>query len=237
MAARARLHRAGAGVAVMVLGMASQLVGIVLRGVGRPHDPARSAGNTSARLTVAIMFTDLEDFTALTERLGDERAQDVLRTHRALVRTQLRDHGGVEVKTQGDGFMVVFASACAALACAVGIQRVARDAASPSGGERVRVRIGVHVGEAIREAGDFFGRTVMVAARIAAAAGGGEILVSEATRDATRDRGFAFDHGHECVLKGISAVQRLFAVRWTPPPEPAPCELAVPDAAAAFVLS
>jgi class 3 adenylate cyclase len=210
----------------MVLGMVGQLVGAALRGMARPHDPAR--------LTVAIMFTDLEGFTALTERLGDERAQDILRTHRVLVRTQLRDHGGIEVKTQGDGFMVVFASACAALACAIGIQRAATEAAS-SAGERVRVRIGIHVGEAIREAGDFFGRTVLVAARIGAAAGGGEILVSEATRDATADRGFGFDHGHECVLKGISAVQRVFAVRWAPLPEPAPCELAVPDAAAAFV--
>jgi len=220
----------------MVLGMVGQLVGSVLRGMGRPYDGARSGGTTSARLTVAIMFTDLEAFTALTERLGDDRAQEVLRTHRALVRTQLRNHGGVEVKTQGDGFMVAFTSARAALACAVGIQRAATDPPCPSGGERVRVRIGVHVGEAIREAGDFFGRTVVVAARIGAAAGGGEILVSEETRDATRDRGFAFDHGHECVLKGISAVQRVFAVRWAPAPQPEPCDLALPDATAAFVV-
>src|SRR5262249_3497263 len=131
-----------------------------------------------------------------------------------------------------DGFMIVFASARAALACAVGIQRAATEGASSSGGERVRVRIGVHVGEAIREAGDFFGRTVVVAARIGAAAGGGEILVSEATRDATRDHGFAFDHGHDCALKGISAVQRVFALRWAPPPQPTPRELVVAEAAA-----
>ena len=127
---------------------------------------------------VTILFSDIEDSTVITERLGDERWLRVLRAHNALFRRLVRGHGGYEVKNQGDGFMLVFPESDRALECAAAIQRALSEGEAVEG-ERIRVRIGMHAGEAIREEGDFFGRSVILAARIAAQARGGEILVSE----------------------------------------------------------
>src|SRR5204863_10061089 len=73
--------------------------------------------------TVTILFSDIEGFTALTERMGDLRAQEVLRRHNDLVRDQIEACAGYEVKSQGDGFMVAFAGARKAVRCAIGIQQ------------------------------------------------------------------------------------------------------------------
>ncbi len=126
--------------------------------------------------TVTIMFSDIEDSTELTERLGDKAWQELLREHNALIREQLKEHGGYEVKTLGDGFMVAFQSARKGIECAVAIQRAfaARDTAN---GERVKVRIGLHAGDAIREGDDFYGKNVILASRVAGQAKGGEIIV------------------------------------------------------------
>jgi class 3 adenylate cyclase len=164
--------------------------------------------------TVTILFTDIEGSTALTERLGDQRAHEVLRAHNAVVREEVAAHGGFEVKSQGDGFMLAFHSARQALACAIAIQR-----ALPSGRsgnlDPVRVRIGLHTGEAIREADDFFGKAVILAARIAAQANGGEILASSLVKELTESRGeFAFADPREVALKGLSGTYRLFSVGW-----------------------
>ena len=93
----------------------------------------------------------------MTERLGDERWLEVLRAHNALFRRRLREHRGFEVKSQGDGFMLVFREPGAALACASQIQRDL-EAGEVAEDERVRVRMGLHTGQAIREEGDLFGR-------------------------------------------------------------------------------
>jgi putative ABC transport system ATP-binding protein len=167
-----------------------------------------------ARGTVTIMFSDIVGFGAMTERLGDEHVQEILHTHCAIVREQIAVQGGVEVKSQGDGFMIAFASARRALRCAVAIQR-AMAAYDEHAEAPVRLRIGLHTGEATREGYDFFGRSVIVAARIAAAARGGEILVSSLVRELTRGaEEFAFDGGRELELKGLSGLQRAFAVEW-----------------------
>ena len=138
----------------------------------------------------------------MTERLGDERWLQVLRAHNSLFRRLVPDHGGYEVKNQGDGFMLVFPDPCQALECAAAIQRefAERD---PVEGERVRVRMGMHAGETIREEGDFFGRSVILAARIAAQASGGEILVSEELKRRSEDGGIGFEEGRELELKGL----------------------------------
>ncbi len=117
--------------------------------------------------TVTIMFTDIEGSTAMTERLGDRQAQEVLRIHNAIIREQVAAHQGFEVKSQGDGFMMAFSSARRALECAIAIQQnfAIHDEARP--GEPIRVRIGLHTGEAVKEGEDFFGKTVTLAARIA----------------------------------------------------------------------
>jgi class 3 adenylate cyclase len=191
--------------------------------------------------TVTVMFTDIEDSTRLTEQLGDARWLEVLREHNALVREQIARHGGFEVKHQGDGFMVVFSSAARALRCAIGIQRALAPTPGPSpnagGGEPLAgqgrqfspspsiggggqgvgaIRIGLHTGEAVRDADDFFGHHVILAARIADQARGGEILVSGLLKELTESSGaFVFDGGRELQLKGLTGTQRVFGVAWT----------------------
>jgi eukaryotic-like serine/threonine-protein kinase len=169
--------------------------------------------------TVTILFSDIEDSTRITERLGDERWLMVLRAHNALFRRIVRNHGGFEVKNQGDGFMLVFGDPMRALECAVAVQCELADAELGEG-ERVRVRMGMHSGEAIREEGDFFGRSVILAARIAAQARGGEVLVSEALKEQAESSGSSggtevgFDDGREVELKGLAGKHRVYRANW-----------------------
>jgi class 3 adenylate cyclase len=164
--------------------------------------------------TVTIMFSDIESSTAITERLGDERWLVVLREHNALVRSSLTRHGGTEVKTIGDGFMVTFASARSGLDCAVAIQR---DLAGRRGDGDwpVRVRIGLHAGEVLREGDDVFGTHVNTAARVAGAAEGGEILASGLVHDLVRPvTRVVFGPPRDLSLKGLEGVHRVHPVLW-----------------------
>ena len=165
--------------------------------------------------TVTLLFSDIEGSTAMTERLGDRRWIEVLRTHNAIVREQVKAQGGYEVKSQGDGFMLAFSSARRALTCAIEIQRALAAHAEKNPDDAVRVRIGLHTGEAIADAGDFYGRHVNLAARVGAAAAGGEILVSSLLRELTESSGdFTFDEGRDVQLKGIGGTHRVYAVMW-----------------------
>jgi class 3 adenylate cyclase len=161
--------------------------------------------------TTTVLFSDIEGFTALNDRLGDRRSFEVLKGHNVVVRQQVDAFGGFEVKSQGDGFMVAFSSARQALLCAIAIQKALSDA----GGEPVRVRMGLHTGEAIKDADDFFGRNVIFAARIADQAQGGEILVSSLVKELTESGGeFEFENGREVALKGLSGTGRVYSVSW-----------------------
>ena len=168
---------------------------------------------------VTILFSDIEDSTLMTERLGDERWLQVLRAHNTLFRRLVRSHRGFEVKNQGDGFMLVFPDSSRALECAAAIQRELADR-DPVEGERVRVRMGMHAGEAIREEGDFFGRSVILAARIAADAAGGEILVSEELKQRAEDGDgdaaapVGFDAARELELKGLAGTHLVYRADW-----------------------
>ncbi|HLA19051.1 MAG TPA: adenylate/guanylate cyclase domain-containing protein, partial [Dehalococcoidia bacterium] len=164
--------------------------------------------------TVTIMFSDIEGSTAMTERLGDRRFIELLREHNAIVREQLAAHDGFEVKSQGDGFMLAFQSARKALECAVDIQR-AFAKRNDSADEPIRVRIGLHTGEALKEADDFYGKNVILAARIASQAKGGEILVSSLLKELTESAvGVTFGKGREVELRGLAGPHRLFEVVW-----------------------
>ena len=165
--------------------------------------------------TVTILFSDIEDSTILTERLGDERWLDLLRSHNSIFRQHLSEHGGYEVKNQGDGFMLVFPQPTAALHCAIEVQRALAERATQNPDDGIRVRMGLHTGEAIAEEGDFFGRNVVLAARIAAQARGGEILVSEALREqAEGEDGLAFGEGRELELKGMAGTHTVHRAEW-----------------------
>jgi adenylate cyclase len=169
--------------------------------VERP-DLARLAPNGR----VAILFSDIEESTALNERIGDRAWVRLIDRHGRMVNRFVKHHGGHVVKSQGDGFMVAFAQPEEAVQCSVDLQRELRK--RPDG---IRVRIGIHAGKSVRRGDDLFGRNVAMAARVAAAADGGEILVSESVRDTCTD-GFGFDDGRELELKGFSGTHRLYAV-------------------------
>ena len=164
--------------------------------------------------TVTIMFTDIEGSTDLTVRLGDLRWLDLLRTHNTLVRKELDAHGGYEVKSQGDGFMLAFQSARQALHCAMAIQR-AFDAYNVDAADRIVVRAGVHTGEVLKEAEDFFGKHVILASRIADKASGGQVLVSSLVRDLTESTGdLRFATAGQATLKGFDEPVGLFTLLW-----------------------
>jgi len=152
----------------------------------------------------------------MTERLGDREAHKLIQAHNTIVRKQLAAYDGFEVERLGDGFLLAFSSARQALRCAVGIQR-AFAAHNESSGEPLRIRIGLHTGEAIKGADRFFGKTVILAARITAQACGGEILVSSLLRELLDGaREFAFDEGREAELKGLTGRHRMYGVIWDP---------------------
>jgi class 3 adenylate cyclase len=165
--------------------------------------------------TVTLLFTDIEGSTALNEQVGDRRWIELLRMHNAIVRGQVAAQGGFEVKSSGDGFMVAFSSARRGVTCAVDIQRALAEHAEKNPDDAIRVRIGLHTGEAIAEEGDFYGRHVNLAARVGAAAEGGEILVSSLLRELTASsKEFEFGEGRDVQLKGLSGTHRLYPVSW-----------------------
>jgi class 3 adenylate cyclase len=163
--------------------------------------------------TVTIFFTDIEGSTALAQRLGDRAYHALLAEHNRILREQVARHGGHEVKHTGDGFMVAFSSASRALSCAVDIQKVFAEH-NETADEPIRVRIGLNAGESIKEAGDYFGTAVTLAARVADKAEGGQILVSELVRKLVGSlAGVDFRDAGRKQLKGIGR-QRVYEVVW-----------------------
>jgi class 3 adenylate cyclase len=163
--------------------------------------------------TVTILFSDIEGSTALNERLGDVRWLELLRAHHAIVREQLHEHGGFEVKTQGDGFMVAFPSARRAVQCARAIQHAVDSELSEPAGGPIRLRIGLHTGEAIREEADFYGKNIVLAARIADRAHGGEILASSVVKQLTESAGdLRFEDEREVELDGLAGTHTVYKV-------------------------
>jgi len=187
----------------------------VVSAIQRFLGPVSTAGpEDAAPATVrTVLFTDMVGHTEMMSRLGDERGREVLREHERITRECLRAHGGSEVKTMGDGFMVSFGSATKALECAIAMQR-AFSRQDETASEPIRVRIGLNAGEPIEERGDLFGATVILASRIAAKADGGEILVADTVRGLCSGKGFLFSDCGEFVAKGFEDPVRLFEVRW-----------------------
>src|SRR4051794_23144571 len=117
---------------------------------------------TSPEGAITMLFTDIEGSTEMVERLGDEAWVEILRAHNSLVRGIVGRFDGIEVKAQGDGFMLAFQSSRMGLGCAIEIQRALEAYAVENPEHAPRVRVGVHSGFAIHEESDFFGRTVIL---------------------------------------------------------------------------
>jgi class 3 adenylate cyclase/tetratricopeptide (TPR) repeat protein len=163
--------------------------------------------------TVTVLFTDLVGSTGMAQRLGPAAADEVRKEHFGILRRAIDECGGDEVKNLGDGLMVRFGSASAALSCAAAMQRrIARH--NRRADERLSVRVGVSLGEATREEDDFFGPPVVEASRLCAAASGDEVLVSELARSTASRGGHDLQPVGELELRGMREPTRAFRLAW-----------------------
>jgi class 3 adenylate cyclase/DNA-binding SARP family transcriptional activator len=174
--------------------------------------PASAAERTTG--TVTLLFTDQVGSTETLQRLGDEEGERLRRAHFALLREAAGMHGGEEVKNLGDGLMVAFVSAVDAVVCAITMQQ-AVDRARASGEPQFAVRIGLNVGEPIRDEGDYFGTPVVIAKRLCDAGAPGQILASELVRALIGTRGgFAYRALGAVPLKGVAEPVPACEVIW-----------------------
>ncbi|HEY8174029.1 MAG TPA: adenylate/guanylate cyclase domain-containing protein, partial [Dehalococcoidia bacterium] len=168
-----------------------------------------AAEESHATGTAVILFTDIVDSTALTERLGDARFREASRTLDAGLRAAIRDAGGAAIdgKLLGDGVLATFPSAAQAID---GARRcLALSAASELG-----LHIGLHAGDVIREENNVFGGAVNIASRICGLSAPGEILVSDVVRGMARSSaGVEFEDRGEQEMKGVGDPVRVYAVR------------------------
>ncbi len=173
---------------------------------------------TAPNGTVTLLFSDMEGFAELTEELGDAEAHRLVQMQRRILREALADHGGSEIEEQAGGFLFAFPKAIEALRYATAAQRTLAAHRAEHPGDRIHVRMGLHTGEPIREGDRFYGKTVILAARIAAHAKGDEVLVSSIVRElaSSADELRFQDGGEEVVFQGLSGVHRVHAFTWDP---------------------
>lgn len=229
-------HRLAAGEEVRFGGCTLALVAVdraSLRPRARPVAPDRELRETSIGLladavlnegstsvepgdagTITIVFSDIEGSTKRAVELGDVRWHEVLSVHNRIMRKMLVRHHGTETHSLGDGFMMCFHSARRAIGFITDAQRAlaAYEAANPL--EGLKVRAGVHTGEAVLgDGGDLFGRHVIMASRIADQAKGGEILVSSLVREIVEPRGdLVFGESRSVALKGLAGEHRVHRI-------------------------
>lgn len=175
---------------------------------------------------VGVLFTRTEGTTdSMKVRLGDYRAEQLLKTHNNIVRQQMATHGGFEVKNVGDGFMLAFNNTRHALQCAVDVQRAfaAHNEHAPK--EPLHVRIGVDAMEPLKEGEEFFGGRVLVPWRIAEQAKGGEILASSLVKERSESGwGIQFEEGREVELRGLPGKHQVYRVGWQEKEDAAPAQ-------------
>lgn len=160
--------------------------------------------------TVTIVFTDIEGSTELAARVGDAAWAATIDRHDTTIRGIVEARGGSVVKTLGDGAMAVFSSVREAARSAIDIQRSFE---AQEERPRLRLRIGLHAGDAVHTESDFLGTAVNKAARIASAAMGGEIIASASARALLSDDSeFAFGETHSVELKGIDGLHEIAEV-------------------------
>jgi class 3 adenylate cyclase len=173
-----------------------------------------AAGNERDPGIRTVLFTDIVDSTALTQRVGDDAAMLLIRVHDTIVRDALTVSGGREVKHTGDGIMASFVSAAAAVRCATRIQRGLAQYQQEHAEYPIKVRIGAAAGEPVEHQHDLFGSTVQLAARLCSHAQPEQILVSNVIAELCIGKGLAFQDLGEVSLKGFERPIRVHAVEW-----------------------
>ncbi len=175
-------------------------------------------------VSISVVFTDLVGSTETSARLGPAESEKLRLVHFHLLRTAIAASGGTEVKNLGDGLMVVFRSVSSAFEGAVLMQQQV-EVHNRTAAESLGVRIGLSTGDAVEEDGDYFGDTVVEAARLCALADGGAILATEVAALVGRIPPDRYEPVGEVVLKGLPAAVRAVQVRWEPAPRTAPVPL------------
>ncbi len=178
--------------------------------LGEESVAPQSTETPQAAAVHTILFTDLASSTALTQRLGDAKAQELVRAHNTIVREAVAAQGGSEIKHTGDGIMASFPTASGALECAAAIQRGVALRAD----DNLAVHIGLNAGEPVAEESDLFGTSVQLARRICDHASAGQILASNVVRELSAGKGFLFADSGDVALKGFEEPVRLYEVRW-----------------------
>ena len=163
-------------------------------------------GTDPDRVLATLLFTDIVDSTRVAAEAGDRRWRELLDEHNEVVRRELGRFRGREVATTGDGFVAMFDGPGRAVRAAIAISNAVA-------GVGLAIRAGVHTGEVDLRGSDVGGLAVHIAARVAAKAGPGEVLVSSTVRDLLAGSGFELAPRGEHELKGVPDTWRLFAVR------------------------
>src|SRR2546428_5860176 len=166
--------------------------------------------------TRTFLFADLRDYTAFVERQGDRAAAELVAAYRKVIRQRVQESSGAEIKVEGDAMFVVFPSARQAIACGAAILNDAAVRTQAEPDLPMRVGIGLPAGEPVAQEGDFIGSAVNVAARIGAAAGAGQLLISEVVRALVRTGApFPMRYRGPVTLKGLSEPIHLYEVVWS----------------------
>jgi pimeloyl-ACP methyl ester carboxylesterase/class 3 adenylate cyclase len=184
---------------------ALQIADLVANFIAQPGTETRSAIE-SRRMLATILFTDIVDSTTRAGELGDKAWRELLQAHDATIRREMARFRGSEVKSLGDGFLVLFDGPARAIHCAQAIM----EAMVPLG---IQVRAGLHTGEVERTEAEVLGIAVHLAARIVNTAGAGDVIISRTVKDLVAGSGIAFDDAGEHSLKGIDEKWQLFKVR------------------------
>ncbi len=175
------------------------------------RDGDQMPGTRATEGTMTLVFTDIVDSTAMAEDVGDAQWAELIVRHEKMIRSITTSHGGTVVKFLGDGSMLAFESARAAVRAAVELQQAFADAP-------LSVRIGIHTGEVQRTGDDLFGLTVNKAARVAAAGGADEVLISSTTRDLIGSmEGLEIGAVRTVALKGLSDTHQIVPIHWERP--------------------
>ena len=186
--------------------------------LGRAMDPPATGGRGRAQLDSAlraIMFTDLQESTAMTTRLGDAKALDLLHIHNSLTRKALREYTGREVKHLGDGIMASFASIDQSLECAISIQRAFAAYNVQNSSAPLHLRIGLSVGEPVEDDNDLFGRTVQLASRVCTHAKPDQILATEDVIAQSACKTSLFLSRGPVTPKGFDHPIQVYEVLWS----------------------
>jgi class 3 adenylate cyclase len=157
------------------------------------------------RVLATVLFTDIVDSTRKAVELGDRRWRELLEQHNQIIRDELSRYRGHEIKTLGDGFLATFDGPARAVRCATAIAEAVRALG-------LEVRCGVHTGEIEMNGEDIGGIAVHIAARIAALAEGGQVLVSRTVRDLVAGSNLRLEDQGDYTLKGLSESMTLFAL-------------------------